>query len=158
MLEVDAETEFVSSIRLPKGYEYTITVKNSAGEDVRENVTVSSREEVDLTGSRGTAHFALKWARDAKHQASLQVVEEIKKLKLEWSSEDNQFGPLVGFDCRGLEPISWQPQDGFIVTASNGAVFEDVDLSDDWSEYEEKAKQVISISDLKWRFSVRKEK
>jgi hypothetical protein len=49
-------------------------------------------------------------------------------------------------------------QDGFIVTASNGTVFEDVDLSDDWSEYEEKAKEVISISDLKWRFSVRKEK
>jgi hypothetical protein len=35
---------------------------------------VSSREEVDLAGSRGTAHFALKWARDAKHQASLQVI------------------------------------------------------------------------------------
>lgn len=156
MLEINADTECVSSIRLPKGYEYTITVKNSSGEDVRENVTVSSQEEVDLSGSRGTAHFALKWARDAKHQASLQVVEEFKKLKLEWLEEDNKFGPLVGFDCRGLEPISWQPQDGFIVKAASGTVFEDVDLSDDWSEYDEKAKELVSISDLKWRFTVRK--
>lgn len=42
--------------------------------------------------------------------------------------------------------------------ASSGTVFEDVDLSDDWSEYDEKAKELVSISDLKWRFTVRKEK
>ena len=48
-------------------------MKNSAGEDVRENVTVSSREEVELSGSRGTAHFAMKWARDARQQANLQA-------------------------------------------------------------------------------------
>ena len=24
--------------------------------------------------------------------------------------EDQSFAPLVGFECRGLEPISWQPQ------------------------------------------------
>lgn len=49
-------------------------------------------------------------------------------------------------------------QDGFIVKASSGTVFEDVDLSDDWSEYDEKAKELVSISDLKWKFTVRKEK
>ena len=45
---------------------------------------MSSREEVELSGSRGTAHFAMKWARDARQQANLQVVEDIKGVTLEW--------------------------------------------------------------------------
>lgn len=63
----------------------TVQVKNPAGEDTREGVTVSSREEVELSGSRGSAHFAMKWARDARQQANLQVVEDIKGVTLEWS-------------------------------------------------------------------------
>ena len=58
---------------LIQGFCLALRSKNPAGEDVRENVTVSSREEVGLFGSRGSAHFAIKWARDAKQQASLQV-------------------------------------------------------------------------------------
>mmetsp|Transcript_5211 Transcript_5211/g.14939 ORF Transcript_5211/g.14939 Transcript_5211/m.14939 type:complete len:162 (+) Transcript_5211:306-791(+) len=158
VLEIKAEAENVESIKLPKGYVYTITVKNPAGEDTREGVTVSSREEVELSGSRGTAHFALKWARDARQQANLQVVEDIKGVTLEWSGENQGWAPLVAFDCRGLEPIAFQPQDGFIVKAASGTVFEDVDLSDDWSEYDEKASELVSVSDLQWRFIVRKDK
>ncbi len=60
-------------------------VKNSSGEDTRENVTVSSTEDVDLAGSRGTAHFAMKWARDARNQANLNVIEDIKGTALQYT-------------------------------------------------------------------------
>ena len=43
---------------------------------------VSSADEVELAGSRGTANFALKWARDARQQANMQVIEDIKGLPL----------------------------------------------------------------------------
>lgn len=62
-------------------------VKNSSGEDTRENVTVSSTEEVDLAGSRGTAHFAIKWVRDARSQANLNVVEDIKGVALQYTGQ-----------------------------------------------------------------------
>ena len=48
---------------------------------------VSSADEVELAGSRGTANFALKWARDARQQANLQVVEDIKGLPLRYTGE-----------------------------------------------------------------------
>lgn len=64
-----------------------LQVKNSSGEDTREGVEVSSADEVELAGSRGTAHFALKWARDARQQANLNVVEDIKGLALQYSGE-----------------------------------------------------------------------
>ncbi len=44
------------------------------------------------------------------------------------------------------------------MTAASGAKFEDVDLSEDWSEYDEKASELVSVTDLKWRFTVRKDK
>lgn len=40
---------------------------------------------MELAGSRGTANFALKWARDARQQANLQVVEDIKGLALRYT-------------------------------------------------------------------------
>jgi hypothetical protein len=48
---------------------------------------VSSADEVELAGSRGTANFALKWVRDARQQANLQVVEDIKGLPLRYTGE-----------------------------------------------------------------------
>lgn len=54
-------------------------VKDSAGEDTREGVYVSADELHDLTGSRGTANFVLKWAKDSKREAYLNV-QEVKNV------------------------------------------------------------------------------
>ena len=53
---------------------------------------MSSADEVELAGSRGTANFALKWARDARQQANLQVIEDIKGLPLRYTGEHGARG------------------------------------------------------------------
>ena len=53
-------------------------MRNSAGEDLREGVYVTSTNEEELTGSKGTCHFQVKWARDAKSSAYLNVQETVK--------------------------------------------------------------------------------
>ena len=45
-----------------------LQVKNSQGEDVREDVMVDPEEQHDLDNSRGTCHFCLKWDKGARHQ------------------------------------------------------------------------------------------
>ncbi len=47
-------------------------------------------------------------------------------------------------------------QDGFIVTTASGHRFEDVDLSDDWADFDEKAGESVSIMALEWRFVVKR--
>lgn len=85
-------------------------VKNSAGEDVREHVVVSPLEEQSISGSRGSAHFGLKWSRDAGKEATLNV-EHIRGVTRALTSDDaGLFVPVVAFECRGLEPIAWHPQ------------------------------------------------
>ena len=49
-------------------------VKDSSGDDVRNNVRVNDSEEHDIPNSRGTAHFALKWAKDSRKVSYLHVV------------------------------------------------------------------------------------
>ena len=135
-----------------------IQVKNSAGEDMREGVWVSPTEVHELSGSRGTANFLLKWVRDAKHEASLNV-QQIKGVTRSFTSEDVDYVPIVAFECRGMEPIDWMPDAGFIIKSNSGQIFTDVDLSEkEWADYDEKSGDSVSVMNLEWIFRVHREK
>ena len=47
-------------------------------------------------------------------------------------------------------------QDGFVVEGTGSHTFYDVDLSDDWADFDEKTGNAVSVMDLEWRFSVRR--
>ncbi|BDA44885.1 probable CXXC motif containing zinc binding protein [Coccomyxa sp. Obi] len=161
VLFIRARLENVAKISLPLGHTYTLTVKDSTGETTREGVTVTSSHEEELPGSKGTANFALKWARDSKHVASLNVKEIEKELKVKskekikgcYTAEDEgSFVGIVAFECRGMDVTGWQPEDGFIVESTSGARFEDVDLSEkEWMDYDEKLGESIGIYDLEYK-------
>ena len=85
-------------------------MKNSSGEDVREHVYVSPGEVHELSGSRGTANFRLKWVRDSKHEAYLNVQQVKGVTRALTAADEGQFVPIAGFDCRGLDPIDWRPE------------------------------------------------
>ena len=85
-------------------------VKDSTGDDVREGVRVSAADEVELPGSRGSAHFALKWMRDARHAAHLTLAPVKGVTRAYTGADDGKWVGVVGMECRGLEPVSWQPE------------------------------------------------
>lgn len=87
-------------------------LKDSSGDDVREGVGVSASETHEMSGSRGSANFVMKWAKDARHEASLSVMQ-IKGVTRAFTAEDaGNFVPVVAFECRGLEPVGWTPEVG----------------------------------------------
>lgn len=85
-------------------------MKDSTGDDVREGVRVSAADEVELPGSRGSAHFALKWVRDARHAAHLTLAPVKGVTRPYTAADDGKWVGVVGMECRGLEPVSWQPE------------------------------------------------
>ena len=98
-----------------------VQVKDSRGEDERKGVETTSTHEEELPGSRGTANFALRWHKDSKMPAHLNVHEIEKEVKTKakdvlrsaYTAEDEgKFIGIVGFDCRGLDVTDWQPQVG----------------------------------------------
>ena len=87
-----------------------VQVKDSTGDDVREGVRVSAADEVELPGSRGSAHFALKWVRDARHAAHLTLTPVKGVTRAYTAADDGKWVGVIGMECRGLEPVSWQPE------------------------------------------------
>ncbi|XP_022913327.1 UPF0587 protein GA18326 [Onthophagus taurus] len=65
-----------------------------------------------------------------------------------------KFKTLVTFDCRGIEPIDFQPSDGWIAKVEeSNKTFNDVDLSEkEWVEYDDKLKQSVGIYELESKF------
>ncbi|KAJ0393540.1 hypothetical protein P43SY_000676 [Pythium insidiosum] len=157
VLYVKADLENVETLEAPQHHRWCIDVKESNGDEVREAVVVSDEELIDVDGSRGEVHFVLKWP-GAKKQSQLTVVRDVKKLTRAVRGEDSgEFVPFVGFECRGLEPIAWHPGSGYTVTSAGGtAVFEDVDLADDWADYDGEGEQSVGVYSVEHKFVVHK--
>jgi len=126
------------------------------GDDVRSEVWVSGVEESELSGSKGTANFVMKWDKQSKHQA-YAVVEQVKGLTRPIGAEDNNtWVPVVAFECRGLDMERHHPRDGWVVVSTSGKSFTDVDLSDDWCEVDEDTGDCISIMNLQSKFELKR--
>lgn len=69
-------------------------------------------------------------------------------------NDSGKFKTLVSFDCRGIEPVDFDPRSGFTVKSTeNGRSFDDVEIEDgDWTEYDDKNNNSVSISEFKSQF------
>lgn len=59
---------------------------------------------------------------------------------------------IVGFDCRGLEPVGFHAENGWKVITTGGTMFEDVDLREEWADYCEKAQESVGVYSIEGRF------
>ncbi|DAZ93247.1 TPA: hypothetical protein N0F65_007947 [Lagenidium giganteum] len=157
VLYVKAELENVDTLEAPPLHRWCIDVKDSTSDEKRDAVVVSDEEVVEVAGGRGDVHFTLKWP-GAKKPSQLTVVRDVKKLtRVITGNDSGEYVPFVGFECRGLEPTAWYPGSGYVVTsAGRTAQFEDVDLADDWADYDGEAEQSVGVYQVEYKFQVHK--
>lgn len=73
------------------------------------------------------------------------------------NDDQGNFKSIATFDCRGIEPVAFQPSEGWIVKCESGKMFENVDLSEkEWVEYDEKSKNSVGIYEFEHKFTVSK--
>eukprot|EP00796_Vickermania_ingenoplastis_P012161 gene12161-8365_t len=60
-------------------------------------------------------------------------------------SEEDEGGKLFTLDVRRGEPVELELDDQWVVEAQGGALFEQVDLSQDWCEYDEASGKSVSL-------------
>ena len=71
------------------------------------------------------------------------------------AADSDEWVPVAGFECRGLEPTRLHPGPGFAVVTASGAKHADVDLSEgEWVEYDAKLKESVGVYGLEARFEV----
>uniref|UniRef100_A0A7S0WN99 Uncharacterized protein n=1 Tax=Chlamydomonas leiostraca TaxID=1034604 RepID=A0A7S0WN99_9CHLO len=164
LLCIQAELENIASLKLKPDAEFMMDVREAGGSEVRAGVVVSGEEEQEVAGGRGTAHFVMKFCKESKSQASITIMDPKDKelkgaVKGEFTAEDRgKWVALAAFECRGLEPIAFTPQAGWIATSAvSSTKWEDVDLAEkEWAEYDEKGGESVGVSELQACFKLHK--
>uniref|UniRef100_A0A023F7P6 Uncharacterized protein n=1 Tax=Triatoma infestans TaxID=30076 RepID=A0A023F7P6_TRIIF len=116
---------------------------------------ICENEEIEGKHGPGTFNFQMK-CKFCSNIATVDVVKgSIKPLKAnENDIIDNQLAVL--FDCRGVEPIGFDPQGTWIAKSDEtNTEFDDVEFGeeeDSWVGYDEKGKCPVGIDNFKSTF------
>eukprot|EP00516_Mucochytrium_quahogii_P005113 CAMPEP_0203761098 /NCGR_PEP_ID=MMETSP0098-20131031/14263_1 /ASSEMBLY_ACC=CAM_ASM_000208 /TAXON_ID=96639 /ORGANISM=" , Strain NY0313808BC1" /LENGTH=145 /DNA_ID=CAMNT_0050654951 /DNA_START=1907 /DNA_END=2341 /DNA_ORIENTATION=+ len=140
-LFVKADLEFINQVHFPS--QWSVKVKQSNGDEERE-VIIDPENEQDISGSRGKCNFAIKWPGSNK-ESYLNVFEPKGCQKFLSSDKTGEFVPVIGFECRGLEPVEWNMKDGtFKCVSVSGKEFDDVEFTEgDWYDYDDDAGESV---------------
>jgi hypothetical protein len=171
-LEIKAILENVMSLTPIGGVLWKLDIESEGGAEKRENVTIDTgAEEQELDGSRGTAHFLMKWSKGDSHQAYIKILDpkkalgdKKKKKKTEggseidgtYSSQTEEWVPILCLECRGLRPTAFHIGNDFDIRSVGGTVFRGGELTQDrsgleWTDYDEENDCSVSISQLQSR-------
>lgn len=148
VLSLSAETEGIASIEgLGEEMQYTVDFQQSGGSEVKAGVVVSLDETIDPGGGGTECHALLKWGGKTQSTITMMEIPGVTRAFAEADSGSEPV-PLIAMECRGCEPIAWAVGEGWKVTVTSGQVFEDVDLSEDWTEFDEGTGEPVMISEI----------
>ncbi|XP_053206956.1 CXXC motif containing zinc binding protein-like [Panonychus citri] len=152
-LKVKANLENVTNLKPANDdFEWTIKIKcNNCNESSDKWHSLTIKETYELKGGRGDAHFVYK-CKFCSNQSSILILPETIQ---SYSDDDSpKLKTMVVFDCRGIEPIEYQPRDGFVCQGiESGRVFSSVEFQDnEWVDYDDKANQSVGIYEFESKF------
>ncbi|KAH9260459.1 hypothetical protein BASA82_000137 [Batrachochytrium salamandrivorans] len=145
-LELRAELENVTEVVVSSPL--VLSLRQSGGTEERHDVEVDpNEEEAEVFGSKGTAHFVMKWDKKDKFEATLKVISPISPL-----TESSKWTRIVTFETRGLDVVKYTPKSALVVGVKDRFPDADIsDLQDGFSEYDEKAELAVGLTELECR-------
>mmetsp|Transcript_52891 Transcript_52891/g.123887 ORF Transcript_52891/g.123887 Transcript_52891/m.123887 type:complete len:162 (-) Transcript_52891:95-580(-) len=152
-LLIAAETENVAKIGVEPGHTFFMRLRCTQCQEETANAVGVSRE-MKVEGIRGASvNLQIKCKGCGR---SHDVSFDADTPEGEWQAGGPDAQRLATFECRGMEPYECEVRDGFVVTAEDGTKFEDVDLSDDWMDVDQKGNPV-SVNNVKTDFTSAKD-
>uniref|UniRef100_A0A674PN81 CXXC motif containing zinc binding protein n=1 Tax=Takifugu rubripes TaxID=31033 RepID=A0A674PN81_TAKRU len=151
-LQFKATLDNVTNVR-PLGTDFRWYLKLKCGNcgetsDKWQYITLDS---VPLKGGRGSASMVQK-CKLCSRENSIDILEDTIT---PYNAEDSErFKTMVQFECRGLEPVDFQPQAGFVAEGTEtGTPFPEVNLLEkDWTDYDEKLAASVGIYEVTHQF------
>eukprot|EP01147_Barroeca_monosierra_P000449 gene449-3785_t len=127
---------------------WCVDIQQSGGTEVRSEVVIDPSREQTVDGSRGTAHFIMKWSKSDRKGCTINLDSSKAKTRFITEDDNGTWVPIAAFDCRGADVVNYHPRGGFNVTSTGGTVFKDVDLSEEWADYDEENGLSVSIMEI----------
>eukprot|EP01135_Chromosphaera_perkinsii_P001111 Nk52_evm61s158 gene=Nk52_evmTU61s158 len=151
IMRIKANLENVKNLR-PCGRDFRYYFKlqcMNCGEENPNFVYVCEEETSPLPTGRGQAHLVSKCKLCAR-DTSVEIIEKSSKPY----SASGEFRNFVELECRGVEPIDYEPRVGFVCEGEESdLLFEEVDLSEkEWVDYDEKKQCSVGIYEFESMF------
>ncbi|KAH0605367.1 uncharacterized protein H6S33_004589 [Morchella sextelata] len=110
-------------------------------------VGISRFEEREMSNSRGESNFVWK-CKNCTRESSAMIRAAPKPYK-QCSPPKKQ--NILEFECRGCEFVDFSAEGNWMAEGlESGTKFAEIDITDEWFEYDEKAGEEVTIKDIKW--------
>ncbi|EJD03985.1 DUF866-domain-containing protein, partial [Fomitiporia mediterranea MF3/22] len=153
-LSIKADLENVTDLEpAADDFEFFFKVKcTSCNEEHPKEVTLNREEHEMSFGKGNTAHFVWRCSL-CKRESSARF--EPQPLKPYSAESSGSLTPFLTLDCRGLEFIGFNPMGIWKCKGTeSGTIFSEVDLTEgEWTDYDEKASQPVSIMEIESEWS-----
>ncbi|CAL8326733.1 unnamed protein product [Arctogadus glacialis] len=155
-LQFKATLENVTNVR-PEGEDFRWFLKlkcGSCGEIPDKWQYISLMESTPLKGGRGSASMVQRCKLCSRENSIDILGDTITPYNME---DSETFKTMVQFECRGLEPVDFQPQAGFAAEgAESGTKFPEINLQEkDWTDYDEEAAESVGVYEVTHQFTKR---
>ena len=130
--------------------------------------TFDLQEKLDVPGGKGECNL-LQSCKECKRQGNISIDEKVIIYTLHpgklashifiqvgygtYTNEDSDYVTMITLDCRGWNVAEWVLRDGFVAKGTCDTVFYNVDLSDDFAEYDEETEESVSIMSASTRIA-----
>ena len=104
------------------------------------------QDEEEMQKGHGTANFVMK-CKDCKKLMTIAINNKTNKnpYTIECTNGNDE-ATICSFECRGCTILKWVSKSDFIVVSNETETeFEGVDITDLWSEYDEKSGLMLNI-------------
>jgi len=146
---VTFEADNVSELIAPEDMQWSLDIRDPQEPDeCRKGVVFSSVDEVQSSNYVNekkdiTSNFVCALG-SRKQLCTIDVVKS--RSPGSCSVTDNEPVELVCFETKRVDIIKFNFMKGYTIVSSSGTVFEDVDISHEWCDYDEKLGAPVSLN------------
>lgn len=148
---IKAQFENVTDLEAPgEDFQYCIKTQCNTCNEVSEKWQyVSWDEQVEMPGSRGTCNMLYK-CKLCNRVNTMDVL--VQKKKLYTADDVPKMKEVIAFECRGMSVVNFKFGKGWQCKGSeSGTPFLDLDLDEEWCDYDEDGNCPVGISELEYK-------
>ncbi|CAN6620981.1 hypothetical protein TRVA0_008S01596 [Trichomonascus vanleenenianus] len=155
--ELQGVTDFTFRDSVEEPYEFTFKIQCTSCREIHGNeVRINQYEKHQIGGSRGEASFVFR-CKMCKRESSATIkttgraftIEDMEPAK----GTKKKDAVLLEIDPRGIDFVEFIPVGMFKATGVESDTSFEFELEDgEWFDYDDKAGEEVSITDVKWEF------
>jgi len=147
-LLIKADLENITDLKTDEDMRWYLKLKfTQSGEVTEKPVFVCAQEHEKH--NRNTFNLVIKDKLNGR-EATVDIVSGSAE---SYTAEDSgRWKAVICFDCRGVEPVEYEPGQGFTGTNPESGTSFEVDLSEDWTDFDDDASQPVGVYSFKSKF------